>query len=633
MQLKFGASLTVNRSKEYFRKARNKMGMSSSQARLLSLTARQHNIELRSQQLEAQKLMLANDSDQVYINYLNALDAKKTIANIALDDGTIGDTLLTANKIFTYGDLDKQYSLKAQNGKTLVSSSLHDAYQSTNSLSDFLKKFGLVSDVAYSVEIVERNPAYDNAVDRYEGDYEQWQQEMEDYEKAYQDYLNKHKYWEETEYPNWEADEPQRDDPKYIMTTENLGDKFKNAGSSCYNTALGGGFGCYQHILAHIIDYGTTTGFGTDGCNESWYNGTNNKYTTTTGESFVISSSEITGAGMDDNGGTKCQTMKEVSEKIDDETHYKAAVKEGETCDVNASSTEGEKLLSKWNTDGTLKSIKQWAKDLFYLCDNYNSLRITSAQLKQSVTDFQEGLAGSVNFNEPLYNSDHIIWEGKEPDEPLPPVGPPIEPDINDYIGGLQPENVWTENRQGTTFSDKNLAQWYINLWYKMEGLDETPKIKEEVVFDENTQKNIYLYSVDNIGKSATNYTTNGYLGTPENENYLVLQDDMLSNNKWITNVLNEGFVQIQVFDGNLNKFIDTSTAVDTKLQTVTDTQAIKTAEAQYEKDMNKINAKESKIDQKLQELEADRDAVKTQQDALKKVIQDNIDLSFKLFS
>ena len=129
------------------------MGMSSSQARLLSLTARQHNIELRSQQLEAQKLMLANDSDQVYINYLNALDAKKTIANIALDDGTIGDTLLTANKIFTYGDLDKQYSLKAQNGKTLVSSSLHDAYQSTNSLSDFLKKFGLVSDVAYSVEI------------------------------------------------------------------------------------------------------------------------------------------------------------------------------------------------------------------------------------------------------------------------------------------------------------------------------------------------------------------------------------------------------------------------------------------------------------------------------------------------
>lgn len=609
------------------------MGMSSSQARLLSLTARQHNIELRSQQLEAQKLMLANDSDQVYINYLNALDAKKTIANIALDDGTIGDTLLTANKIFTYGDLDKQYSLKAQNGKTLVSSSLHDAYQSTNSLSDFLKKFGLVSDVAYSVEIVERNPAYDNAVDRYEGDYEQWQQEMEDYEQKYKDYLNKHKYWEETEYPNWEADEPQRDDPKYIMTTENLGDKFMQAGDACYDRAKNNGnVGCYQHVLAHIIDYSVGkgwTGSGT-GTSSSWYNGVNNKYTTSTGDSFVIGQTAGNGTC---NKPANCPIFAQVSEKIDDETHYKAAITEGETCDVNASSTEGEKLLSKWNADGTLKSIKQWAKDLFYLCDNYSSLGITINQMKQSVIDFQEGLAGSVNFNEPLYNSDHIIWEGKEPDEPKPPVGPPIEPDINDYIGGLQPENVWTENRQGTTFSDKNLAQWYINLWYKMEGLDETPKIKEEVVFDENTQKNIYLYSVDNIGKSATNYTTNGYLGTPENENYLVLQDDMLSNNKWITNVLNEGFVQIQVFDGNLNKFIDTSTAVDTKLQTVTDTQAIKTAEAQYEKDMNKINAKESKIDQKLQELEADRDAVKTQQDALKKVIQDNIDLSFKLFS
>ena len=53
------------------------MGMSASQARLLSLTARQHDVELRAQKLQADKLRLANDSDRVYLTYLNALNARK----------------------------------------------------------------------------------------------------------------------------------------------------------------------------------------------------------------------------------------------------------------------------------------------------------------------------------------------------------------------------------------------------------------------------------------------------------------------------------------------------------------------------------------------------------------------------
>lgn len=51
------------------------MGLASSQARLLSLTVRQHTIENRAQYLQAQKLRLANDSDTAYEKYMNALDA------------------------------------------------------------------------------------------------------------------------------------------------------------------------------------------------------------------------------------------------------------------------------------------------------------------------------------------------------------------------------------------------------------------------------------------------------------------------------------------------------------------------------------------------------------------------------
>lgn len=65
------------------------MGLSSSQARLLTLTSRQHSIEYKAQRLEAQKLQLANDSDKVYQDYLSKLDAKKIQFRIVNNDGSM----------------------------------------------------------------------------------------------------------------------------------------------------------------------------------------------------------------------------------------------------------------------------------------------------------------------------------------------------------------------------------------------------------------------------------------------------------------------------------------------------------------------------------------------------------------
>ena len=64
------------------------MGMSSSQARLLHLTSRMHQIEYKAQKLEAQKLQLANESDRVYNDYLQALDATKVQYRCLNPDGT-----------------------------------------------------------------------------------------------------------------------------------------------------------------------------------------------------------------------------------------------------------------------------------------------------------------------------------------------------------------------------------------------------------------------------------------------------------------------------------------------------------------------------------------------------------------
>ena len=65
------------------------MGMASSQARLLNLTARMHQIEYKAAKLEAQKLQLSNESSAVYDTYLEALDATKIQYSTLTSDGSI----------------------------------------------------------------------------------------------------------------------------------------------------------------------------------------------------------------------------------------------------------------------------------------------------------------------------------------------------------------------------------------------------------------------------------------------------------------------------------------------------------------------------------------------------------------
>ena len=51
------------------------MGMAASRARLLTITARMHDVEYQAQSIQNAKIQLANQSDQVYQEYLEALDA------------------------------------------------------------------------------------------------------------------------------------------------------------------------------------------------------------------------------------------------------------------------------------------------------------------------------------------------------------------------------------------------------------------------------------------------------------------------------------------------------------------------------------------------------------------------------
>ena len=80
-------------------------------------------------------------------------------------------------------------------------------------------------------------------------------------------------------------------------------------------------------------------------------------------------------------------------------------------------------------------------------------------------------------------------------------------------------------------------------------------------------------------------------------------------------------------------EWYDTNVATNTNLQEISNDVYLKKAEAKYESDMRKIDAKDKKYDTDLAALEAERNAIKTEMDTLKTVAKDNVDRTFKLFS
>ena len=84
------------------------MGLSSSQARLLNLTTRMHQIEYKAAKLEAEKLQMANESARAYEDYLEALETTKVQYKILTTDGSV-----SYNDIASYQDfIDAGYAIQ-----------------------------------------------------------------------------------------------------------------------------------------------------------------------------------------------------------------------------------------------------------------------------------------------------------------------------------------------------------------------------------------------------------------------------------------------------------------------------------------------------------------------------------------
>lgn len=117
--------------------------------------------------------------------------------------------------------------------------------------------------------------------------------------------------------------------------------------------------------------------------------------------------------------------------------------------------------------------------------------------------------------------------------------------------------------------------------------------------------------------------------------------DGMAANDpEWLTSMVQSGLISIEMVkedeQGN-TVFNGTSPSSDSSLRydetTSVDPTAAKKAEAKYENTLKQIQVKDKKFDLSLSKLEAERESLTKQRDSLKKVIKENIEKSFGIFS
>lgn len=119
------------------------MGLASSQARLLSITARLTSNEYESQQISNAKMRLATQSQEASEAYIAALN-DTTYSFISFNSsGESVKTPLTVATMYEYADGKNQYILTNSSGKVLLSNKDIMNYQNSPTLENFLDKYGI----------------------------------------------------------------------------------------------------------------------------------------------------------------------------------------------------------------------------------------------------------------------------------------------------------------------------------------------------------------------------------------------------------------------------------------------------------------------------------------------------------
>lgn len=113
---------------------------------------------------------------------------------------------------------------------------------------------------------------------------------------------------------------------------------------------------------------------------------------------------------------------------------------------------------------------------------------------------------------------------------------------------------------------------------------------------------------------------------------YIECDDERSNNSTWVSNMIKNAQVILTMWDPESDMLSKTSTALNTKIREVANNSRIDKASQVYEAELDEIKDKDSKYDTMLAKLESERGAIQTEIESLESVIKANIDRTFKIF-
>ena len=193
---------------------------------------------------------------------------------------------------------------------------------------------------------------------------------------------------------------------------------------------------------------------------------------------------------------------------------------------------------------------------------------------------------------------------------------------INEYYKVLEEFNAELEDygttlEDGFSYNDATKAQWYTNLWYRLNG--------------QSSEKSL--------------------AGSKENT-YSVIDEKLLHNTTWLQDSITQGLITIEkasneedVTNTIPNEYdptivnlegISWDSVIYSSCSDITqkdNEQAIARAEAEYKRKTEEINAKDEKYQNKIKTLETEHTALQTEYESVQSALNKNIERSFKAFS
>lgn len=663
------------------------MGMSASQARLLTITARLADNELRSQTINNAKMRLSTQSAQASDNYINALnDANMMFSNYDLT-GTSQSQLLTYNALTSYSSYNNQYGLVSSAGQLLVSESEAAMFKAADgNVNAYLKAHGLEYTTTYFEKDKEiKNDDYPvpyNLVgaDRLKEMYEAYNSDLtsSEYEK-YESYFSS--FLQTTEALKAGSKEIVK---SYLMYSGNSPQLYNPTGSSGDSVSIGIA-GISNGQLANAFKNAFTNGNNT-------YSISNLEKMGLTKAGIAALNEIVNSVGHDgpvgtisekrdlkaNNDGTYTLTDGNMTITIGKDKNGKITVSGNSDLVVSGSTNTEDDYSYTWDQNAT--TIEGVINSLTYTdCDgtyNFKANKDTSGNLtgadavykypdqanfKAALDDLADEIVGYVSSNEELFNLDTF---GKNMLEMESSGRLPAGIDLNKVLkSGKTYKTVLSEYTDASnnffklvaggnasklqelldnnSISVKDLEDMDLLLKamkkYSVGYSDEFKTVIDKTIIDQmidkyGEPKYAWVDKTDSTNSGNADAKAQWYTNmfNRMKSGYKTIENGLASSSEWLKFALESGLVTMEQVDKSYSwKSLDYKTCSNITEQT-DNSEAVSKAEAEYNRAMKDIDAKDSMYDIQLKNIDTEHTALQTEYDSVKSVISKNIDRTFK---